>query len=251
MTSPFRFRFELRPVANIAPWGEPGSKRLSWFGLTDGWNCPETTAGRLLEFARPQGEESRWVSYQVVRLFDDVLELWPWVADPVPEDVASRFLGWRTSAEALRLASTDDLDVREIWWQACSWWNNRDLSLNYLTLPPKLHFWRTGTQFHLLWDAPGRDAEGPRWAVQHMRITIPFEDAQQAVGDFSKALLSAMSDRVATIERHDWRRPDCRIDTVALVAEQRGRENWAAAILSRTYETDWGAVRRAQDKLRM
>jgi len=247
-----RFRFKLRPVADIACWGAPGSRSLSWFGLTDGWQCLETPAGRLLEYARPsEPGGSRWVGYQVVRLFEDLLDIWPWVSDPVPEDVASRFFGWYSAAEASRIASTADPDTQELWWEACAWWHNRDLQFNHLTLQPDLHLWRTGNEINLLWEAAGMASEGPRWAVRHARVTAPFEEAQQAVKDFCQRLLSAMAERVAVIEHDGWERPDCSLDVAQLVAEQRERETWPAANIGPTFETDWDAVRRLQDKLNM
>ena len=116
-----RFRFQLRPVDDVALFGRQGDYSLSWFGLTDGWQCLETSAGRLLEHARPAKQTgSRWVDYQAVRLFEDLLGIWPRVADPVPEDVVSRFFGWYSPAEALRIARAADFDTRELWWDACS-----------------------------------------------------------------------------------------------------------------------------------
>ena len=252
MTDPLRFCFKLRPVADIACWGAPGSRSLSWFGLTDGWQCLETPTGRLLEYARPsEPGGSRWVEYQVVRLFEDLLDIWPWVSDPVPEDVASRFFGWYSAAEASRIASTADPDTQELWWEACAWWHNRQLQFHHLTLAPELHLWRTGSEINLLWDATGMDAAGPRWAVRHARVTAPFEEAQQTVEGFCQELLSAMAERVAAIESDGWRRSDCSLDIPRLVAEQREREAWPAANLTRTFETDWDVARRIQDQLKM
>ena len=239
-------------MADIACWGAPGSRSLSWFGLTDGWQCLETPAGRLLEYARPsEPGGSRWVGYQVVRLFEDLLGIWPWVSDPVPEDVATRFLAWYSDAEASQIASTADPDTQELWLEACAWWHNRDLQFNHLTLQPDLHLWRTGNEINLLWEAAGMASEGPRWAVRHARVTAPFEEAQQAVKDFCQRLLSAMAERVAVIEHDGWERPDCSLDVAQLVAEQRERETWPAANIGPTFETDWDAVRRLQDKLNM
>ena len=128
---------------------------------------------------------------------------------------------------------------------------NRQLQFYHLTLAPDLYLWRTGTEFNLLWDAPGMDAAGPRWAVQHARMTLPFGDAQQAVESFCQELLSAMAERVAVIERDGWKRPDCSLDVAGLVAEQQERETWPAADLVCSFETNWDAARRIQDKLNM
>ncbi len=177
--------------------------------------------------------------------------MWPWVPDPVPEDVAARFFGWHSDAEALRIASTADPDTQELWWKACAWWCSRQLQLNHLTLAPDLYFWRTGSEVNLHWDATGRDAAGPRWAVQHARVTVPFEEAHKAVETFCQSLLSTMAERVATIERDGWGRSDCGLDATKLVAEQHEREAWPSTTLPRTFETHWNAARRTQDRLKM
>lgn len=252
MTRSLQFRFELRPVADVAPWGRPDNRSLSWFGLTDGWQCLETVGGRLLEYARPfEAGGRRWVEYQVARLFEDLLEIWPWVSDPVPKDIASQFFEWYSGAGASRIASTVDPDAQVLQSQACAWWHDRQLHFNHLTLAPELHIWRTGSDVNLLWHAMGMDAAGPRWAVQHARVIASFAEAQGAVEGFSRVLLSAMAERVAAIERNGWERSDCSLDIVKLVAEQRERETRAAVDLTRTLETDWDAVRRLQGKLRM
>ena len=144
-----------------------------------------------------------------------------------------------------------DPDTQELWWEAYAWWYNRQLQLNHLTLAPDLYFWRTGSEVNLHWDVTGRDAAGPRWAVQHARVTVPFEEAHKAVETFCQSLLSAMAERVATIERDGWGRSDCGLDATKLVAEQHERETWPSTTLPRTFETHWNAVRRTQDKLKM
>lgn len=247
-----RFCFELRPVADIVAWGPSGNRSLSWFGLTDGWQCLETAAGRLLEYAEPfEAGESRWLEYQVVRLFEDLLEIWPWVSDPVPKDIASRFFACYSAPEAAHVLSESAPDADELWLEACAWWDHRQLAFTHLTPAPELHFWRTGSNFNLLWDATGQDAAEPQWAVQHVLLTIPFEQAQAAVEDFCRTLLSAMAERVAAIESDGWTRSDCNLDVARLIAEQHERETWASANLSRTFETNWDAVRKIQDELQI
>jgi hypothetical protein len=91
-----RFRFELRPVDKITPWGGQ-DRMLHWFGLTDGWYWIELDGHELLRYSdttlrrwRGEGYDAArpYVDYQVVRLWEDVIQLAPAVLEPVPADLA-------------------------------------------------------------------------------------------------------------------------------------------------------------------
>lgn len=246
----FQIPFSLRPVADIAAWGKSGARSLSWFGLTDGAYCIDTQAGRLLEYAQPWGcpPESR-VTYYVVRLFEDLLEIWPFVVEPVLDDVVARFLAWyRTPSyeQALDASLLDPLDSFE---SAFFWWRKRWLDFSYLSSKPHLHFWRSGTGIHLLWDAPDRVGDCPVWAVQHARLILPFALVRDGVAAFWQAFLDAMAERVAAIQRDGWTRGDCALNVAGLVEEQRERATWPAAALPASRPTDWDAVRGCLDRL--
>ncbi|MEI9988133.1 MAG: DUF5984 family protein [Aliidongia sp.] len=76
------------------PGGKGADCSLSWFGLTDGIYCIDTPAGRLFEHSLPADPDvgEPWCDYQVARLFEDLIEIWHAVADPVPEDILARYL---------------------------------------------------------------------------------------------------------------------------------------------------------------
>ncbi len=57
-------------------------------------------------------------------------------------------------------------------------------------------------------------------------MAFPYAEVQNAVAAFFGEFLAAMRDRVATIERDGWKRTDCKLDVVQLVAEQEEREAW-------------------------
>jgi len=205
-----RFLFELRPIEAVEPWGAVGDRSLHWFGLTDGWQCLDTTAGRLLEYAapaRPSG--ATWMEYQVVRLFEDLLSAWPFIAESVPDDVASRFFGWYSHAEHARVAREEDDATQKAWDEACFWWYERNVQFNHLRWAPELYLWRAGSEVNLVWDAPGENEAGPVWSVQHARLALPLEDVREALGSFCRDFLEAMARRVAGIERGGWKRIDC------------------------------------------
>jgi hypothetical protein len=237
-----KIRFKLRDVDDIEPWGEPGSQRLRWFGLSDGCYCIDTAAGRLLEYAGPIDPKlgEPWCDYQVVRLFEDLMEIWPLVSDPVPNDIVTRYLAW----EALEFCQIDrsDVEILDAWQQATFWWHERQLDFGYLFVKPQLHLWRAGSELHLAWNTAAP------WLPSSARLTYPFETVRDAVALFFRDFLAVMGERVAAIKRDGWRREDCTIDIPRLVREQREREESAASALSQVRKTDWELVlRRLKD----
>lgn len=240
----FAIRFKLRPIDGIAPWGEPGQQRLHWFGLTDGCYCIDTPAGRLLEHdgaAAPDLGEP-WCDYQVVRLFEDLLEIWPAVREEVPPDVATRYLAF-DAREGARITDTDDDALYEVWGEASSWWHARKLDFSYLSGPPKLHLWRTESQAHLSWSA------AKPWLPPSADVSVAFAAVEAAVTNFAGALLAAMAERVMAISTANWQPANATLDIEALLAEQRMREASAQAALADVRHTDWDLVRRRLNEL--
>jgi hypothetical protein len=214
-----KIRFRLRDVDAIQAWGNEGNRRLHWFGLTDGIYCIDTPAGRLFEhLLEPDPDLGEpWCDYQVVQLFEDFVELWRAVPEPVPEDVISRYLSWRPR-EAQLMRESDDERL-------------------YLSSAPNLFLWRVDDEVRLSWRA--RDP----WTVAEAELAFPYAEVQNAVAVFFGEFLAAMRDRVAIIERDGWKRMDCKLDVVQLVAEQEERESLAENALSRSRMTDWDMVR--------
>jgi hypothetical protein len=257
--SPFTLRFELRDVEQVAAWGAPHDKMLHWFALTDGCYCIDTPAGTLLDRnGEPDSELGLpWCTYQVARLFEDLIEAWPAISEPVPEDVIDYFLGWQTNqircsdkpntdllSEALTTWRADNLargvneirPMRERLDEATRWWTQRQIDFGYLQPAPTLRLWRSGQQLHLEWDA-----QHP-WAVAHARLSLPHETVAEAVTSFCHEFLLTMRRRVETIVRDGWTRTDCSVDVPRLVAEQYEREK-AVAGWCKVHVTNWESIR--------
>jgi hypothetical protein len=243
-TSEFKIRFKLRDVDKINPWGKPGERTLHWFALTDGVYCIDTPAGRLLEhnneFDPDLGEP--WLDYYVVRLFEDLCEIWPFVSEQIPIDVFTRYFAWH-AREGHRIEESDDEELYFTWYDAISWWDARKLDLSYLRAAPEFRLWRTGSEINLDWvgDEP--------WLPSRARLTLPFDSVRDAVGQFVHELLAAMAERIDTIKNNNWQPRDGVLDIEGLVAEHTKREEWAKSMLARVQETDWDLVRRSLDKL--
>jgi len=69
--------FQLRPLTEIQPWGDPQDPSLSWFGLSDGTWWINAGNQRLFEYSSHavQLGAPRYCDYQVVRLHEDLIDL--------------------------------------------------------------------------------------------------------------------------------------------------------------------------------
>jgi hypothetical protein len=242
--SEFAIRFRLRDIDKIAPWGEPAKQTLHWFALTRGSYCIDTAAGRLFERAgRVDPDEGEpWCDYYVVRLFEDLCEIWPDVREPIPIDIADRYFAW-DAREGDRFRESDDMELYDVWWEASSWWHARERVFNYLRTAPRCHLWRIGSEFRMDWSAVAP------WLPPRAELSLPFDCAQQAMAEFVETFLAAMAERVNTIESNNWQPRDAVLDVQGLVAEHAKREEWAKAALSDVRKTDWDLVRHRLDQL--
>jgi Family of unknown function (DUF5984) len=240
-----RIQFRLRNPAIIPGWKSANGVSLSWFGLSDGLYVIETPAGRLYEQSGPADPDlgRPWCDYQVSRLFEDLITAWPSIADPVPDDVMTRFLAKDPYASPLikaELAKDDpDWDLLGRWEAAYWWWHERLIDGHHLPSAPDLHLWRTGSEGHLSWTASAP------WTVAAADLTLPFAELEEAVAQFFGDFVGAMGALVRAIARDGWHRRDCRLDIEQLVAQQEERENWGANALARQRPRDWDQVRAA------
>lgn len=236
-----RFLFKLRDVASIRPWGTTPDLSLSWFGLTDGAYCIETAAGRLLEYVGPPDEQLGvpWCDYQVVRLFEDLIDILPQVLEPVPDDIVARFSQWQSDPTSQDAPEDDRL--AEAWFDAQMWWGWRQLDFGYLTACPQLHFWRSGANIHGQWRV--RDGTASGLTVSHADIVVPTDVFHDAAQTFFRMLLSGMRERVGRIAREGWTGHPCDVDIPGLVAEQRDREREPSNRQIKRPD-DWDVVRR-------
>lgn len=93
------FEFELKPIKEVMPWGEAPNLRLHWFGLTDGiyyMNVGDKqlfrSSDEIIAYWKKENPEYEWnqpfVDYQVVRLYEDLLEVLADVLQPIPEQLS-------------------------------------------------------------------------------------------------------------------------------------------------------------------
>jgi hypothetical protein len=248
------FRFVLRPVGEITPWGGR-DPMLHWFGLTDGWYWIELDDRDLLRYSQESLRGSRGgghdvarscVDYQVVRLWEDLIQMTPAVLEPVPADlasfVASHPASWApcgTGEAGTGEAGTGEADT------AAQWHADHTLDLLYLRAPPWIQWWRTV--------AGGKDVVTMRWlhrpeagieftAGRQGQVTVATSAFIAAVEEFDRGLLTAMEARVTGLERTGPPR-GVRIDMHRLRTEQQDRAQWLQRALRHAPGTDWSRVR--------
>jgi len=91
--------FNLKPLQDVMPWGDEPNQYLHWFALTDSFYYMELGdvqlfcySDEILEFWSKEypgcnSKNEPYMDYQVVRLYEDVLEILPDVIQPIPEAI--------------------------------------------------------------------------------------------------------------------------------------------------------------------
>ncbi|HEX5540246.1 MAG TPA: DUF5984 family protein [Micromonospora sp.] len=250
-----RFRFELRPLAQVHPWGRE-RRTLHWFGLTDGWYWIELNGHELLRYSdqtvrrwQADGYEGMpYVDYYVVRLWEDLLQLLPAVLEPVPADLVP-FIEADSTAWPERGEHEEDFTA-EVWD------GDRVLDLGYLRNGPVIRWWRTIIN--------GADAVTADWWNRRYeqdtdvtfadpvrgRLVLTTEEFIDAVRKFDRDLMAAMHERITLLEERRVVLPDVELDLAALHAEHHDRATWLQHALDRRVESDWTAVRAGAALLR-
>jgi hypothetical protein len=245
-TLPLAFRFVLRDMARIVPWGMAPDLSLSWFGLTDGAYCIDTPMGRLLDYRETHdaGLGVSWCSYAVARLWEDLKDLLPRVLEPVPEDVLPRLTAWQRTGAADE--PPDDDTLYDAWVGAQAWWSDRQLDLGYLRDAPRLHVWRSGDVILLRWRVREVAGEPCPFTKDFADARISVTEFELAVERFEREFLGAMRARCEALVRDGWQGRPCEIDPEAVLEEHEMREAEAAGVRP-VSRTDWDAVREDLD----
>lgn len=254
------FHFRLAALEDIPPWGKEGDFHLSWFGLTDG--CYWLRAGdvELFRYNQTLLEMESWrttsagcgpyVDYQVVRLWEDVLEILPEVLTPVPQGAAEilaapTLRAWRAAVANWLPTNPDDAHYL-LYEAATEWVRKRHLISGHLMAGPRIWFWSDGTYIHLEWDNRELEIDGvPAWDAQLGNWRLPVDDFLAEVRAFDRALIEAMRHRVEQIAA-GWSRSDVRINVDDLLREHADRATWLEKSLKQAEQNhDWSLVLQA------
>lgn len=253
MPSPL-FQFELRPLDQIQPWGAPADPNLHWFGLTDGEYWIQAGEHRLFEYANPAQARpggSRFCDYQVVRLYEDVIDLASYALEPVPEELQQYIeideskpwkYFWSKWCEAIdeHDVSEETLDLLD---DAGSWMGRRQLDSLYLTPSTNVIVWSDSDSVHFQWDNRDKLLHGCQaWSAQHGSWQLPRANFADEVRSFHDRLMEQMAQRVSQVAAGALAK-SVRVDIEGLRREQEARSQ----SIERNFDqpappTDWPVV---------
>jgi hypothetical protein len=253
------FNFALKAIADIQPWG---GDSLHWFGLTDGLYHINVGDAQLFRYSteslarfkkdNPEltDEPPVYVDYQVVRLYEDLLENLANVLQPVPTELHS-IIADKNSAQAWQLywqnrAGVDDEteQAEELRETASFWWlTDRHLSSSHLIYSPEINLWRYEDNIFIRWNNQHNQLDGVAvWSTQSGEYVMSVAEFMAEVTMFHNHFMATMKSRVELIATNNLI-PNVKIDIAGLLSEQQARENSLANALKYAPTVkDWAAV---------
>ncbi len=267
------FQFQLHPLNEVTTWSSAGNRPyLHWFGLTDAWYWLHMDAQNELFRYSPEILKNwhqnnpehffahPYVDYQVVRLWEDLLQILPEVLEPLPPPLAQMLETQEQTLSWIDLYyqwTRADLEPGSTLWNtrssAVRWWENRMLDTGYLIAGPKLWFWNDSQHMHSFWDNRDRYINAiPVWTAQKGEAIFRLPEFIDEVDSFHTRLFSEMDARAQDI-KNGRIISEVYVDLSALEKEQKDRYHWLAWSKNRTPEhtgASWDAVIEAIAKMR-
>ncbi|RKN24144.1 hypothetical protein D7147_03910 [Micromonospora musae] len=236
------FSFELRPLAEVAPWGS-ARPNLHWFGLTDGWYWIDVEGHELPRYrdeaVHRWNLERPYPDYYLARFWEDLLVLRWALQVAVPDDLVPFVDGTFPPREFPDDAISAEVEV------AFNLQGDHHLDFGYLTDAPTVSCYRHsvgGEDVVALSQLipPGKQGtfEGP----ERLDVAVPANEFFAAVADVDRRLIAAMGERVTALER-SGPPSGIELDLAQLRTEHLGRSRWLAHRLASPRHVDWARVR--------
>jgi len=248
------FEFQLTPIEEVQPWGEPPNQSLSWFGFTDGiyrikagteylLNYSEEYTNYLTEKFSDYTFTTTFVEYQVVRLWEDILEMLPSILESVPKEVQpfldlgyenylaleNKATDWQESEIKKGINKNDTWNIVEL---PTYWLNNCWLDSAYLSPSARIWIWSDENDVIISWDNREIKVENiPVWSATQGNYRIDKKDFISEVRKFDNSLISQMNHRVETVLLN-WSNPEIKVDFEYLKSEQKTRATWFEVALT-------------------
>ena len=258
------FEFQLSPIEEIRPWGSAPNHSLSWFGFTLGeyrikvgeeylLNYTEKFTDYLNEKFPEYPSKTTFVEYQVVRLWEDILEMLPSILEPVPREIQYFFVsGWESYVDLQNILldwqdseitnGVSEADALTFGESATCWLDDRRLDNLYLTNSARIWIWSDEQDVIFSWDNREIKVENiPVWTAVQGNYRINKKDFISEVRKFDNSLISQMNKRVEMICR-TWNKPEIKVDFDYLKSAQKNRATWFEAALKSVRKTDWDKV---------
>jgi len=254
--------FKLRPLAEIQPWGAPGDLNLSWFGLTDGTWWINAGDLRLFEYSSVAVTElgaPQYCDYQVVRLYEDLMDLLPHALEEVPAQlvpcISLEARSWWSDTWEHWMAALPDENIGDAEFalidSAGSWRGRRMLDSAYLTPSFDLRIWSAQGAVHLEWDNRAKLVEDVcAWTAVIGSFDLPAIEFLAEVRDFGERFMQAMAERVQQVRGGALDGRGIRVDVEGLAREQVQRSrDFQERLSAGRSRTDWESVSRAMSAL--
>ncbi|UJR83186.1 DUF5984 family protein [Sandaracinus amylolyticus] len=198
-----RFEYRLTPLEQYEPWN--AERAVSWFELTDGEQVVRLGEQEIFSSQISVAEEHgqrRWLDYSVVRMWEDLLELFPYAKEPVPREIARRLdpgAGWDSwRDQAWKVIDAADGSMAAELEEAFNWGRRRTLDVGHLVAAPRLTFARVDDIVIVTCEPRGdTSAMGWHWLCEPARVELPLQSLVDEVERFSRTLLAEMAQRVA------------------------------------------------------
>ena len=254
------FNFSLRPLYEVQPWGTAPDLSLSWFGLTDG--CYWIDAGGEELFRYWDEALAKWprdpfagpyIDYQVIRLYEDLINILPHVLQPIPPPlrgyirVAYHQPSWWDAFRGFWESDLSEIEEEvELAYLANDWVSRRTIDTLYLTCGPRIWIWRKADRVTITWDSTSGTVDGVKaWASERGAYSLAVDDFLAEVHSFQDRLMGQMAGRIKAIEA-GWTRPEIRIDLQGLVQQHEYRRRIPeTALKTRPDKIDAGAIEAA------
>jgi flavodoxin len=255
--------FKVKSPENIVPFGREPNTSMHWFGLTDGDYWLKLRDKTLYEYSDAKmqlwnGRPTRYSGYYIVRLIEDLTDLFPVIAESVPAslyDIAKTYSSlndlqeknyawidtWPDEETADSAANDQQHDL------LTRWVYTRTLYSSHLKGGPHLSFFRHEDKISLVWKADQvDDNEIPYWTAGNGQLEMDYHDFIYQVEDFGNRFFPAMAAQIALAVDRDW--GSTKLDKARLVQEQQERKadfERQLAILKQgtSIKTDWDPIK--------
>jgi hypothetical protein len=251
------FNFILLPFQEIELGGAGDERFLNWFRLTEGQYWIQAGQHALLEYSPSARPFPKYCDYPVVRLYEDVMEILPYVLEPIPAALAPCIQSasgnkWCASRVSLLENSPDSMDVEDyckLSSDCLNWWYDRRLDTNYLSPSAAIRLWSDDSTVHIEWDNREELFNGvPAWTAILGAYHLPRAEFIREVRSFHDRLMEQMGERVAAVLT--GARPDVTIDLCELREEHQQRKEPIDRLLAGpATKTDWEQVSEAIGKV--
>ncbi len=249
------------------PWGEEPELNLHWFGLTDGiyyMNVGEDQLFRsskemLLHWKNEYPDldiNLAYVDYQVVRLYEDLLEILADVKQTIPAELQQyvesqkKHECWKKELWEI-FNSTEDDETEDLYYLATEWWNRcRSLSTAHLNNGQNIWLWRTENTIHIRWENESIKIDGIQpWTAVRGDFELSIEQFEEEVRAFHYRLMNDMAERIEELKTNNPI-PHVKIDLSSLEKEHEERKMSLGYALNKTpHVNNWDEVVEAINKL--